>query len=61
MTIKEFYPIRIIGRGAFGEVRLCNYQGKYVVVKKIKKEQLKNKNQFKHLKKEKNAMDKIKS
>jgi serine/threonine kinase 38 len=61
LSAKDFYPIRIIGRGAFGEVRLCNYSNQYLVVKKIKKSQLKNKNQFKHLKKEKQAMDKISS
>ena len=46
----NYYPIKIIGRGAFGEVRLCNaFNEELVVVKKLKKEEMLNKNQMEHI------------
>ena len=40
----------IIGRGAFGEVRLCRYNREIVAVKKMKKNDMINKNQMVHCK-----------
>jgi hypothetical protein len=39
ITIKDFEPLSIIGRGAFGEVRICRYKetGEVVAMKKMKK------------------------
>ncbi len=39
ITIKDFTPVKIIGKGAFGEVRLCKWSktGEPVAVKKLKK------------------------
>ena len=43
MNVKEFDPLAIIGRGAFGEVRLCKYRetGEIFAVKKMKKSEMK--------------------
>ena len=48
MNVKEFDPLAIIGRGAFGEVRLCKYRetGEIFAVKKMKKSEMKLKNQI---------------
>lgn len=57
ISARDFIPIKIIGRGAFGEVRLCRTQrNEYVAVKKLKKAEMIYKNQIKHLKAEKNVM-----
>jgi serine/threonine kinase 38 len=38
MTVKDFQSISIIGRGAFGEVRLCRTkENQLVAIKKMKK------------------------
>ena len=39
MTIREFDPLTIIGRGAFGEVRICRQKenGDIVAIKKMRK------------------------
>lgn len=46
ITVRDFEPIEIIGRGAFGEVRLCRSQltGEIVAVKKMKKSEMIYKN-----------------
>ena len=46
VTAKDFNPIKIIGRGAFGEVRLCKWleTEEIVAVKKMKKHEMINKN-----------------
>ena len=51
MTINEFEPLSIIGRGAFGEVRVCRQKetGNIVAIKKMKKSEMQNKNQLMHL------------
>jgi serine/threonine kinase 38 len=39
LTINDFEQIAIIGRGAFGEVKLCRSKyGEIVAVKKMKKQ-----------------------
>jgi serine/threonine kinase 38 len=47
LSTKDFDPISIIGRGAFGEVRVCRYMKskEIVAIKKMKKEEMINKNQ----------------
>lgn len=42
ITIYDFKPVRIIGKGAFGEVRLCkwNKSTEPVAVKKLKKSEM---------------------
>ncbi len=46
--MNDFESIAIIGRGAFGEVRLCRSKnGELVAVKKMKKEEMIKKNQVK--------------
>lgn len=39
ITVFDFKPLKIIGKGAFGEVRLCkwNKSNEPVAVKKLKK------------------------
>ncbi len=51
MSIDEFFPQSIIGRGAFGEVRLCRHipTNKIVAVKKMKKSEMVFKNQVGHV------------
>ena len=58
MSITEFEPLTIIGRGAFGEVRVCRQisTGDIVAVKKMRKEDMLNKNQLMHVRTEKEIM-----
>ena len=46
ITINDFEPVAIIGRGAFGEVRVCRKKdtGEIVAIKKMKKEEMIYKN-----------------
>ena len=45
-TTDDFEPVAIIGRGAFGEVRVCRKKdtGEIVAIKKMKKEEMIYKN-----------------
>ena len=58
MNITEFEPLTIIGRGAFGEVRVCRQinTGDIVAIKKMRKEHILNKNQLMHVRTEKEIM-----
>ena len=58
MTIREFDPLTIIGRGAFGEVRICRQKenGDIVAIKKMRKEDMLNKNQLMHVRTEKEIL-----
>ena len=58
MTIREFVPLTIIGRGAFGEVRVCRQisTGDIVAIKKMRKEDMLNKNQLMHVRTEREIM-----
>ena len=58
MNIREFEPLTIIGRGAFGEVRVCRQKstGDIVAIKKMRKEDMLNKNQLMHVRTEKEIM-----
>jgi serine/threonine kinase 38 len=44
--VKDFEPLSIIGRGAFGEVRICRYKetGEVVAMKRMKKQEMLYKN-----------------
>jgi serine/threonine kinase 38 len=55
---KDFEPIKIIGRGAFGEVRLCRFKesGEILAVKKMKKSEMEFKNQTEHVQQERDAL-----
>ena len=58
MTIYEFVPLTIIGRGAFGEVRVCRQKstGDIVAIKKMRKEDMISKNQLMHVRTEKEIL-----
>ncbi|OMJ76685.1 hypothetical protein SteCoe_23881 [Stentor coeruleus] len=60
MTVKDFEPISIIGKGAYGEVRVCRVKetGEIVAMKKLKKSEMKSKNQVKHVKAERDILAK---
>lgn len=53
-TIFDYDPIIIIGKGAFGEVRVCKEKetGDIVAIKKLKKEEMIRKNQIIHVRTE---------
>lgn len=55
---KNFEAICVIGRGAFGEVRLCREKktGRVVAIKCLKKKEMIKKNQQGHLKAERNIL-----
>ena len=60
LSAKDFHPVKIIGRGAFGEVRLCRTaKNEYVAVKKLKKSEMVYKNQIKHIMAEKEVLAEI--
>jgi serine/threonine kinase 38 len=45
--VRDFEPLKIIGRGAFGEVRVCRDRrknGEIVAIKKMKKNEMIYKN-----------------
>ena len=46
MSVKDYTPKKIIGRGAFGEVRVCRDKktGEVVAIKKMKKSEMLFKN-----------------
>jgi serine/threonine kinase 38 len=46
LSTRDFQPLSIIGRGAFGEVRICRHieTGDVVAIKKMKKADMINKN-----------------
>jgi serine/threonine kinase 38 len=60
MTIKDFEPVSIIGKGAYGEVRVCRVKetGEIVAMKKLRKTEMKSKNQVKHVKAERDILAK---
>lgn len=58
MSSKDFLPLAIIGRGAFGEVRVCRHieSKEIVAIKKMKKSDMVFKNQVGHVKMERNFL-----
>ena len=63
ITIFDFIPIKIIGKGAFGEVRICKYipTGDIVAIKKMKKEEMHKKNQVLHVRAERDVLSEAKN
>ena len=57
-TILNYEPLSIIGRGAFGEVRLCRHTltGEIVAVKKLNKAQMYEKKQLHHTRAERDIL-----
>lgn len=58
MTIDDFTSIDVIGKGAFGEVRVCRYNqtNEIFAVKIMNREEMINKNQINHIKVERNIL-----
>lgn len=57
-TILNYEPLAIIGRGAFGEVRLCKHvtTDEIVAVKKLNKAQMYEKKQLHHTRAERDIL-----
>jgi len=62
-SIYQFESISIIGRGAFGEVRICRDKEtrEIVAVKKMRKDEMHKKNQVLHVKSEQEVLSKANS
>jgi len=58
MSIREYESVAIIGKGAFGEVRVCKEKatGMEVAIKKMKKEEMHKKNQVIHMRTEREIL-----
>jgi serine/threonine kinase 38 len=58
INIRDFIPIKIIGKGAFGEVRLVRAKktGEVLAMKKMKKSEMVAKHQVQHIKAEKEVL-----
>ena len=58
MSARDFEPVAIIGRGAFGEVRLCRWKdnGEVIAMKKMNKSEMEKKNQIAHVRAERNIL-----
>ena len=58
ISIFDFVPIKIIGKGAFGEVRICKHipTGDVIAIKKMKKEEMHKKNQVLHVRAERDVL-----
>ena len=63
ISIFDFIPIKIIGKGAFGEVRICKYipTGTVVAIKKMKKDEMHKKNQVLHVRAERDVLSQAKN
>lgn len=60
LTINDFEVSTIIGKGAFGEVRLCRKKSepnsKIMAMKKLKKDEMMNRNQIQHVRAERDVL-----
>lgn len=58
MSPSDFESITIIGKGAFGEVRLCKWKktGEVVTIKKMRKSEMIHKNQVTHIRAERDVL-----
>lgn len=56
--MRDFDPLKIIGRGAFGEVRVCREKKSrdIVAIKKMKKNEMIYKNQVAHVRAERDIL-----
>lgn len=63
LGVDDFEPLTIIGRGAFGEVRLCRMKttGEIYAMKKLKKSEMLNRGQVEHVKAERNLLAEVDS
>jgi len=63
MSADDFEPLTIIGRGAFGEVRICREKstGKIMAMKKLKKSEMVRRGQVDHVKAERNLLAEVNS
>ncbi|MEW5302968.1 MAG: hypothetical protein WDW36_005703 [Sanguina aurantia] len=61
MTSDDFEPLTIIGRGAFGEVRIVKEKttGKIMAMKKLKKSEMLRRGQVEHVKAERNVLAEV--
>ena len=59
-TVLDFKPLTVIGKGAFGEVRVCQNikTNEIVAIKKLRKEEMHKKNQIIHVRTEKEILSK---
>jgi serine/threonine kinase 38 len=58
ISTRDFEPLSIIGKGAFGEVRICREKksGEVVAIKRLKKKEMIKKNQVTHIRAERNVL-----
>ena len=58
ITVRDYDPLKIIGRGAFGEVRVCRDKKtrEVVAIKKMKKNEMIYKNQVAHVRAERDIL-----
>ena len=63
LSIFDFEPIKIIGQGAFGEVRVCKYipTNDIIAIKKMKKDEMHKKNQILHVRAEREVLSQAKN
>ena len=63
ISIFDFEPLKIIGKGAFGEVRVCRYipNNTIVAIKKMKKEEMHKKNQVLDVRAERDVLSEAKN
>ncbi|GLJ39601.1 hypothetical protein SUGI_0809330 [Cryptomeria japonica] len=61
--VDDFEPLTIIGRGAFGEVRLCRAKstGQIYAMKKLKKSEMLSRGQVEHVRSERNLLAEVDS
>ena len=60
-SVADFEPLRLIGKGAFGEVRICRDRtnGKLVAVKKLQKSEMVRRGQVDHVRAERNVLAEV--
>merc|ERR1719409_2565685 len=61
MRVEDFEPLKLIGRGAFGEVRLVRLKttGEIFAMKKLKKSEMVRRGQVDHVKAERNLLAEV--
>lgn len=61
LCMDDFEPLKLIGKGAFGEVRICRDRstGKLVAVKKLRKAEMVRRGQVDHVKAERNVLAEV--
>ena len=61
LNVADFEPLKLIGKGAFGEVRICRdtTTGNVVAVKKLRKSEMVRRGQVDHVRAERNVLAEI--